>query len=337
MSANSSELQELINLAKEDIVKTKADVEAAQKANDKAAATALVAGKARDDQSAKIEQLKVQAIQARVDGKIELADKLDAQIDVEMKTYQQLSDLAQEKHNTAQYAVDDLMWAQEFHDKAQINLRTLEDQRRSSTPTATAPSNNTNVNNSTTSTSSTSKNIGISVGDKVQIRAGAIDVTNGVVSQSGGLYVEGTSLWATVESIDYEWSTGGRWGLPSKVVKVRCKGADGQTIVWQVTPDDIASNVMKANVEIQTIATPKAPTVELTDAGKTDLNVVDVTIARDKDVQSNNPYTTKVKGQSWAQGIATKSATTGTLPSTCAVKTGTSSGTYMGNISSVKY
>lgn len=83
----------------------------------------------------------------------------------------------------------------------------------------------------------------VSVGDKVQIKNGGIDVTNGVRAKAGKLYGEGGPLWATVEKVVDGWSTGGRWGLPNKVTKVRC--SNNGVVVWQVRPEDIHTQVVK--------------------------------------------------------------------------------------------
>lgn len=93
------------------------------------------------------------------------------------------------------------------------------------------------------------------VGDKVQIVDGGIDVTNGVRAKSGRMYGEGGPLWATVESITDNWGTGSRYGLPSKVTKVRCSNSG--VVVWQVQPEHIASNVIRASQpeQVQTVAT----------------------------------------------------------------------------------
>lgn len=85
---------------------------------------------------------------------------------------------------------------------------------------------------------------GISVGDKVQIKAGGMDVTNGLTARAGSMYGEGGPLWATVVGIYQNWPTGGLYGQPATVTKVRCAGNDGSTIVWQVQPKDIAGNVL---------------------------------------------------------------------------------------------
>lgn len=88
---------------------------------------------------------------------------------------------------------------------------------------------------------------GIDVGDKVQIVDGGMDVTNGRKARAGSLYGEGGPLWATVVGIYEGWPTGGMYGLSNTVTKIRCVGNDGSTVVWQVEPQDIAGNIIKAN------------------------------------------------------------------------------------------
>lgn len=84
----------------------------------------------------------------------------------------------------------------------------------------------------------------VCVGDKVQIVDGGMDVTNGLKAKGGKMYGENGPLWATVVLIDENWKTGGKFGLPSTVTKVRCE-ADTGVIVWQVQPKDIAPNVIR--------------------------------------------------------------------------------------------
>lgn len=86
----------------------------------------------------------------------------------------------------------------------------------------------------------------INVGDKVQIKNGGIDVTNGNKAVSGKKYGEGGPLWATVELIDPNWYTGGQYGMPLSITKVRCKNDQG-VIVWQVQLKDISENVIRAS------------------------------------------------------------------------------------------
>ena len=77
----------------------------------------------------------------------------------------------------------------------------------------------------------------VKVGDVVQIKAGAKDVTNGVKATAGRMYGKGGPYWATVTKIVKNWNTGSKYGLPSKVTKVVC--ANKGVVVWQVQPDDL--------------------------------------------------------------------------------------------------
>ena len=95
----------------------------------------------------------------------------------------------------------------------------------------------------------------IEVGDTVQIVAGAVCVTNGVVSKPGGYYVQGGSLWATISSITDNWQTGSLYGLPAKVTKVRLMNQG--VAVWDVQPKDIAPNIIKKNPKKEEKKTPK--------------------------------------------------------------------------------
>ena len=113
--------------------------------------------------------------------------------------------------------------------------------------TTTTPPKSTPKTSSSSSGSSSSsmQSYGsLKVGDKVQIKGGGIDVTNGVKATAGRLYGEGGPRWGTIVGIYDNWSTGSRWGLPAKVVKVRIQGDDGKTIVWQVQPQDVAGQTI---------------------------------------------------------------------------------------------
>ena len=81
-------------------------------------------------------------------------------------------------------------------------------------------------------------------GDMVQIKLGAIDITNNVEATSRAYYLEGSSLWATVELIDPDWY--GR-------TKVRCYAMDGdkKIIVWQVAPEDISDTIIHPEISVQ--------------------------------------------------------------------------------------
>lgn len=82
----------------------------------------------------------------------------------------------------------------------------------------------------------------VEVGDKVQIKAGGMDVTNGYKAKAGKLYGEGGPLFGKVVKIVENWNTGGKFGLPKTVTKVRISELNSSTIVWQVRPEDVAEN-----------------------------------------------------------------------------------------------
>lgn len=99
--------------------------------------------------------------------------------------------------------------------------------------------------------------MGVNVGDRVQIRDGGIDVTNGKKARAGYRYGEGGPDFATVEAIVENWNTGGRWGLPNRVTKVRCSNSG--VVVWQVQPQDIAGQKVDASQPAPVPAKPVPP------------------------------------------------------------------------------
>lgn len=145
----------------------------------------------------------------------------------------------------------------------------------------------------------------VKVGDKVQIRNGAIDVTNGAAATSGQMYAEGGPLWATVDLIYENWNTGGRWNLPNTVTKVRCISPSG-IVVWQVQPSDIASNKINSGVETQT-----TPTSSQTNNSSTNNTSASTSSTSSGTRASLSPYVTKRESESWASGIVTSNRTSG--------------------------
>jgi hypothetical protein len=144
----------------------------------------------------------------------------------------------------------------------------------------------------------------IKVGDKVQIKNSAIDITNGVSATSGKMYVEGSPMWATVDLIDNSYYTGGRWGLPTTVTKIRCTSNDG-VVVWQVQPGDIASNVIKSDEPVQTVASPVKITL------LTEEETTSSTSTTTSKSPSLTPYVTTTKSETWASGITTSGTNSG--------------------------
>ena len=325
--SNNTDLEKLIDAAKEDLANTKAAYDAAKKANDDSYTIAESAQSDFKNQSNKLDSLRLHAVQMRADGEIDIANQLDKQIELETIVYDQLAAVSQEKWHESQLAASAIYDPEEQYNAAKKNLETLQDLKKTSdnanieTPIETSDtSTNNNTSNST----------GVNPGDRVQIKVGAIDITNGNAASAGQLYVQGGPIWATVESVEYNWNTGGRWNLPESVTKVRCKGADGQTIVWQVTPDDISSNIIRSNKPTQKISTPLPVTVPTTDAGMVALNVAESEeVSTVKSTVSVQGYTTVTKSQSWAVGVTTSANPQKSLPSTAAIKTQVNSGSSM--------
>lgn len=95
------------------------------------------------------------------------------------------------------------------------------------------------------SSGSTKKTSNLAVGDKVQIKDGGTDVTNGAKAKKGKMYGENGPKWAKITSITENYSTGSKWGLPAKVTKVQC--SDNGVVVWQVADTDIATQTIKTD------------------------------------------------------------------------------------------
>jgi len=154
----------------------------------------------------------------------------------------------------------------------------------------------------------------VKVGDRVQIRASGMDVTNGVTAKAGSMYGEGGPLWATVTNIVEEWSTGGKFGLPQKVTKVVCSNSG--VVVWQVQPQDIASNVHKTDetkVEVPPEEPqPPAPTKSGEEKMKSAATkMLELAAAAMKEAQKNGTtaggkgggaYAPSKKSSNWAKG-----------------------------------
>lgn len=158
----------------------------------------------------------------------------------------------------------------------------------------------------------------IYVGDKVQIKNGGIDVTNGNRAKSGRYYGEGGPLTAEVVLIDDNWKTGGKWGLPTTVTKVRCSNKG--IVVWQVRPEDIVVVIKASRPEtVQTEPEKPAPTLPPTDQGKEDLTPKVTRVATT--VLSNHEYVIPEGQSSWGSGVKPTAITTGRIPTTAKPKT----------------
>ena len=178
----------------------------------------------------------------------------------------------------------------------------------------------------------------INVGDKVQIKPGSIDVTNGNVAKEGQLYTVGGPLKATIDLILDDWDTNSRWGLPKKITRVRCLSKNGD-IVWQVQPRDIGGNIIRVGVPLQTTVDRSNNVIlEQTESGKADL-MNDTTNTNSNVAGSlsatSTRYTTSPNSESWVKGIATANVSTGNMVQAVPLKTKLISGSHMGIIPSV--
>lgn len=169
----------------------------------------------------------------------------------------------------------------------------------------------------------------VCVGDRVQIVNGGMDVTNGLRAKSGKMYGAGGPLWATVVFIDPNWKTGGKFGLPSTVTKVRCAANGSDVIVWQVRPED-CTNIIKTSKkeEVQKEPTPKPPQPPPpTDAGKEELTpkkpdpTPTTSYVNQMGTVSLVAYAPKEGTDYWDTGLPTSSTSTGDLPETTKLST----------------
>lgn len=158
----------------------------------------------------------------------------------------------------------------------------------------------------------------IQIGDRVQIKHGAIDVTNGRTAVAGKSYGQGGPLWCTVEAIIDGWNTGSRYGLPSSVTKVRC--SNNGVVVWQVQPQDIAGQITASPTQQEPSYPSKAPST--TPTIDIDWGGNNSKFRSSGDVTSLNMYAPR--GRTWQsdQGTTVKRDTSlPSLPSTLGVST----------------
>lgn len=143
-------------------------------------------------------------------------------------------------------------------------------------------------------------------GDRVQIKAGAIDVTNGRRARYGEMYCEGNRLWLTVQFVDTEYLTGQKWGLPPKVTRVCCIDNSGRQL-WQVQPQHICDNVIVAKENTQTKSTFVPMDYNPTEVGKSELNTDYNNYMEDvrNPLVRVNSYATKSRSDNWVSGITT--------------------------------
>jgi len=157
----------------------------------------------------------------------------------------------------------------------------------------------------------------VSVGDRVQIRDGGIDVTNGNKARSGRYYGEGGPLWATVDAIVEDWYTGGLFGLPTRVTKVRCSNSG--VVVWQVQPEDIVGQVIKASEPeiVQRTFPERTYRILPTFEGYEDLTVRTSVSSSDINVNHNEkPYVMTSDQYDWGNGVSPETIITGEFPET---------------------
>lgn len=169
----------------------------------------------------------------------------------------------------------------------------------------------------------------IQIGDRVQIKSGAIDVTNGKVAVKGKYYGEGGPLWCKVEAIIEDWKTNSRWGLPSSVTKVRC--SYNGVVVWQVQPKDLAENIMTIKEEEITVvqqpaaASPKVVEVqEYTPSGNNESDTPKYKkFSNSTESKSSDLYAPASNAQVWLQqdGVSVKANGSTALPSTTQIST----------------
>ena len=169
----------------------------------------------------------------------------------------------------------------------------------------------------------------IQIGDRVQIKSGAIDVTNGKVAVKGKYYGEGGPLWCKVEAIIEDWKTNSRWSLPSSVTKVRC--TYNGVVVWQVQPKDLAENIMTINEEeitvVQQPAAAPPKVVEVQEYTPSDNNESDTSkykkFSNSTESKSSDLYAPASNAQVWLQqdGVSVKANGSTALPSTTQIST----------------
>lgn len=157
----------------------------------------------------------------------------------------------------------------------------------------------------------------VQIGDRVQIKAGAVDVTNGKSAVAGKSYGEGGPLWCTVEAIIDNWETGSKWGLPSSVTKVRC--SNNGIVVWQVQPKDISRKITVPELQPIPVYKPilhdKIPLHDDELFGKK--------FILNNNTESNTLYAPAGNAQVWTEddGIEIKQNNSSKLPSTTKIST----------------
>lgn len=165
----------------------------------------------------------------------------------------------------------------------------------------------------------------VQIGDRVQIKAGAVDVTNGKIAVKGKYYGEGGPLWCKVEAIIDDWRTGSKWGLPSTVTKVRC--SYNGVVVWQVQPQDLADNIMTVTEEITVTSEVKtAPPKEVevqTSSSEYNTPPTYKKFTNSTESKSSDLYAPASDAQVWTRdgGVSVKVNGSAALPNTTPITT----------------
>lgn len=141
----------------------------------------------------------------------------------------------------------------------------------------------------------------ISVGDKVQLLDGSIDISTGIAIKTGQLYSVGSSAWATVNLIIDDFKTGSKYGSDPVITKVQL--TDGDMVVWQGDINAISPNVIHASNQslVQTVPSDIPQILEQTDEGIADLSA---NISGTEDVNLTNVDDTYIlthENGSWVQ------------------------------------
>ena len=142
----------------------------------------------------------------------------------------------------------------------------------------------------------------VSVGDRVQIEIGSIDVINGHIAKRYGMYVHGTQLFAIVYEIVENWITRRRFNLPHSITRCTLVHPNTDQIVWSVRIEDIAPNIIRSSqpetIQREPFSRPKplTPTTQGEEVlgvnGKLALPTVEI-------IPWKVPYVTLSGAQSW--------------------------------------
>ena len=143
----------------------------------------------------------------------------------------------------------------------------------------------------------------VNVGDRVQIKSGAKDVTNGKAATKGFLYGEGGSKTCVVEAIVKDWYTEGKFGLPKKVTKVRC--SDNGVVVWQIQPNDVIVKI-DSKKQVPKKKQPTKPKIAQIPSIKKKPSEAAKESSNQKNSEyigaSNSPYAIVRGSETWATG-----------------------------------